>query len=89
MLKRMGPLVAPNCFDGAQPARHSQLAGGVIWGVSSALHEQAVIDWRSGRPMNPNLAECRVSVNADVSSVEAILVEEHNPYVNALVIRRG
>ncbi len=33
----------------------SQLYGGMIWGVSFALHEHAVMDPRSGRPMNPNL----------------------------------
>jgi xanthine dehydrogenase YagR molybdenum-binding subunit len=65
----------------------SQFCGGMIWGVSFALHEQAVMDPRSGRPMNPNLAEYHVPVNADVPSVEAILVEEHDPYVNALGIK--
>jgi xanthine dehydrogenase YagR molybdenum-binding subunit len=65
----------------------SQLCGGMIWGVSFALHEQAVMDPRSGRPMNPNLAEYHVPVNADVPSIEAILVEERDPYVNALGIK--
>jgi xanthine dehydrogenase YagR molybdenum-binding subunit len=65
----------------------SQLCGGMIWGVSFALHEHAVMDPRSGRPMNPNLAEYHIPVNADVPSIEAILVEEHDPYVNALGIK--
>jgi xanthine dehydrogenase YagR molybdenum-binding subunit len=65
----------------------SQLNGGMIWGVSFALHEQAVMDLRSGRPMNPNLAEYHVPVNADVPSLEAILVEEYDPHVNALGIK--
>jgi xanthine dehydrogenase YagR molybdenum-binding subunit len=65
----------------------SQLCGGMIWGVSFALHEHAVVDPRSGRPMNANLAEYHVPVNADVPSVEAILVEEHDPHVNALGIK--
>jgi xanthine dehydrogenase YagR molybdenum-binding subunit len=65
----------------------SQLYGGMIWGVSFALHEQAVIDQRSGRPMNANLAEYHVPVNADVPSLEAILVEEQDPHVNALGIK--
>jgi xanthine dehydrogenase YagR molybdenum-binding subunit len=65
----------------------SQLYGGMIWGVSFALHEQAVMDLRSGRPMNANLAEYHVPVNADVPSLEAILVEEHDPHVNALGIK--
>jgi xanthine dehydrogenase YagR molybdenum-binding subunit len=57
----------------------------MIWGVSFALHEHAVMDLRSGRP-NPNLGEYHVPVNADVPSLEAILVDEHDPYVNALGI---
>jgi xanthine dehydrogenase YagR molybdenum-binding subunit len=65
----------------------SQFYGGMIWGLSFALHEQAVMDPQSGRPMNANLAEYRVPVNADVPSLEAILVEEHDPHVNALGIK--
>jgi xanthine dehydrogenase YagR molybdenum-binding subunit len=65
----------------------SQLCGGMIWGVSFALHEHAVMDRRSGRPMNPNLAEYHIPVNADVPAIEAILVEEHDPHVNALGIK--
>ncbi|HEY2757661.1 MAG TPA: molybdopterin cofactor-binding domain-containing protein, partial [Pseudolabrys sp.] len=65
----------------------SQYYGGMIWGVSFALHEHAVMDQRSGRPMNPNLAEYHIPVNADVPSLEAILVEEEDPHVNALGIK--
>jgi xanthine dehydrogenase YagR molybdenum-binding subunit len=65
----------------------SQLYGGMIWGVSFALHEQAITDRLSGRPMNANLAEYHIPVNADVPSLEAILVEEHDPHVNALGIK--
>src|ERR1700730_14416660 len=65
----------------------SQLCGGMTWGVSFALHEHAVMDAHSGRPMNPNLAEYHIPVNADVPSVEAILVEERHPHVNALGIK--
>jgi len=65
----------------------SQYYGGMIWGLSFALHEQAVMDPRSGRPMNPNLGEYHVPVNADVPSLEAILVEERDLHVNALGIK--
>jgi xanthine dehydrogenase YagR molybdenum-binding subunit len=65
----------------------SQLYGGMIWGVSFALHEQAIMDPRSGRLMNPNLGEYHIPVNADVPSLEAILVEEHDPHVNPLGIK--
>ena len=65
----------------------SQYYGGMIWGVSFALHEHAVMDKRTGRPMNANLADYHVPVNADVPSIEAILVEERDVHVNALGIK--
>jgi xanthine dehydrogenase YagR molybdenum-binding subunit len=65
----------------------SQYLGGMIWGVSFALHEHASVDKRSGRIMNANLGEYHVPVNADVPDIEAILVEEHDPHVNALGIK--
>jgi xanthine dehydrogenase YagR molybdenum-binding subunit len=65
----------------------SQLNGGMIWGVSFALHEQAIMDPRSGRAMNADLAEYHIPVNADVPSLESLLVEEHDPHVNALGIK--
>ena len=51
------------------------------------MHERAVVDPRSGRVMNANLAEYHVPVNANVPSLEAILVEEDDPHVNALGIK--
>jgi xanthine dehydrogenase YagR molybdenum-binding subunit len=65
----------------------SQYFGGMIWGLSFALHERAVTDRRSGRIMNANLGEYHVAVNADAPSLEAILVEEVDPFVNALGIK--
>ena len=65
----------------------SQYLGGMIWGVSFALHEQAIVDPRSGRIVNANLGEYHVPVNADVPSMEALMIEEHDPHVNALGIK--
>jgi xanthine dehydrogenase YagR molybdenum-binding subunit len=65
----------------------SQLYGGMIWGVSFALQEHALMDPHSGRVMNANLAEYHIPVNADVPSLDAILVEEHDRHVNALGIK--
>jgi xanthine dehydrogenase YagR molybdenum-binding subunit len=65
----------------------SQYFGGMIWGVSFALHEGAIMDSRSGRVMNANLGEYHIPVNADVPSLEAILVEERDVHVNALGIK--
>ena len=65
----------------------SQLLGGMIWGVSFALHERADVEQRSGRVLNANLSEYRVPVNADLPSLEAFTVEEHDPHVNVLGIK--
>jgi xanthine dehydrogenase YagR molybdenum-binding subunit len=65
----------------------SQIFGGMIWGMSFALHEQAVTDHRSGRILNPDLAEYRVPVNADVPPMEALMIDEYDPHVNALGIK--
>ena len=59
----------------------------MIWGVSFALHEEAIVDRRTGRVMNADLAEYHVPVNADVPSLEALLIHEDDPYVNALGIK--
>jgi len=65
----------------------SQYYGGMIWGVSFALNEQAIVDRRSGRVMNADLAEYHVPVNADIVSLEALLVHEDDPHVNPLGIK--
>jgi xanthine dehydrogenase YagR molybdenum-binding subunit len=65
----------------------SQLCGGMIWGLSFALHEEALHDRRTGRSINADLAGYHVPVNADVPSVEALLVHEDDPYVNPLGVK--
>ncbi len=60
----------------------SQLMGGLIWGVSSALHEATEIDERNARYVNDNIAEYLVPVNADVQHVEVILVPEIDTEIN-------
>ena len=65
----------------------SQLMGGVIWGLSSALHEATEIDPRTARYTNANLAEYMVPVNADVPSVEVIMVPETDGRVNPIGVK--
>jgi xanthine dehydrogenase YagR molybdenum-binding subunit len=60
----------------------SQLMGGMIWGISSALHEATEIDVKRARYVNDNLADYLVPVNADVKQVEVILVSEIDHDVN-------
>lgn len=65
----------------------SQYFGGMIWGLSFALHEHAALDPRTGRFLNDNLGEYHVPVNADTPAMEAILVHEDDPHVNALGVK--
>lgn len=60
----------------------SQLMGGLIWGMSSALHEATELDERYARYVNDNLADYLVPVNADVPSVEVILLAEQDDHIN-------
>jgi xanthine dehydrogenase YagR molybdenum-binding subunit len=60
----------------------SQLMGGLIWGMSSALHEATELDERYARYVNDNLADYLVPVNADAVSVEVIMVPEQDDQIN-------
>jgi xanthine dehydrogenase YagR molybdenum-binding subunit len=60
----------------------SQLMGGLIWGMSSALHEATELDGRYARYVNDNLADYLVPVNADVPSVEVIMLAEQDDHIN-------
>jgi xanthine dehydrogenase YagR molybdenum-binding subunit len=62
----------------------SQLIGGMTMGVSMALHENSVWDPRAGQVANHDLADYHISVNADLPSIEAHWLDEHDPYVNAM-----
>ena len=65
----------------------SQYFGGMIWGTSFALHEEAITDRRTGRIMNADLAEYHVPVNADIPSVDALLIPEDDLYVNPIGVK--
>ena len=60
----------------------SQLMGGLIWGLSSALHEATELDERYARYVNDNFADYLVPVNADTPSAEVILLSEQDDRIN-------
>ncbi|MEH2594541.1 xanthine dehydrogenase YagR molybdenum-binding subunit [Bradyrhizobium sp. AZCC 1577] len=66
---------------------HSQVMGGVVWGIGMALHEETLFDHRFGRVMNANIAEYHVPVNADVHDIKVIFVDEPDEIVNPLGIK--
>jgi xanthine dehydrogenase YagR molybdenum-binding subunit len=66
---------------------HSQLVGGVIWGLGMALEEETLVDPHTGRYMNADLAEYHVPVNADVGQLDLSFVEEDDPHVNPIGVK--
>ncbi|SFU23946.1 xanthine dehydrogenase family protein molybdopterin-binding subunit [Paraburkholderia aspalathi] len=62
----------------------SQIAGGVVWGISMALHEHGLFDQALGRLMNHNLAEYHFPVNADIHAIDVLFVDEPDDIVNPL-----
>ena len=62
----------------------SQLIGGMIWGVSSALHKAAQVDPRFGNVVNGDLAEYLVPVHADIPAIEAVLLDDFDEKANPL-----
>jgi xanthine dehydrogenase YagR molybdenum-binding subunit len=65
----------------------SQLAGGMIWGMSQALLEETVYDHRLNRIVNASLGDYLMPVNADVQSVKVECIPEDDPYVNPLGVK--
>ncbi|BAN24974.1 xanthine dehydrogenase family protein molybdopterin-binding subunit [Caballeronia insecticola] len=66
---------------------HSQLMGGIVWGVGSALFEKGEMDSRYGRYTNANLAEYHVPVNADIGMLDISFVGQPDPLINPLGAR--
>jgi len=78
----LGVFAAGRIFN-AKTAR-SQLIGGMTWGVSSALHEEAIVDARTGAFVNRDLAGYLVPVHADISEIEAVLLDGVDEKANVL-----
>ncbi|MGW2728007.1 xanthine dehydrogenase family protein molybdopterin-binding subunit [Streptomyces sp. NPDC001494] len=56
-----------------------QFLGGMTWGISMALHEEAVRDRASGGHVGPDLAGYHVATHADVPRIEADWIEDTDP----------
>ena len=70
----------------AQTAR-SQIIGGAIFGIGSALMEETFRDPNFSRYTNADLAGYHVPVNADIPDMTVEFVEEHDPYINAMGVK--
>jgi xanthine dehydrogenase YagR molybdenum-binding subunit len=65
----------------------SQMIGGIIYGLAMATHERTIIDPRSGRYLNADYAEYLVPVNADVPSIDVIMVDEQDSHVDSIGVK--
>lgn len=85
-LRRMLGVFSAGRILNAKTAR-SQLIGGMIWGVSAALHEGAYPDPRYGNWPNGDLAEYLLPVHADIPDIEAIALEDFDEHANHLGVK--
>jgi xanthine dehydrogenase YagR molybdenum-binding subunit len=72
-----GTIVSPTTAE-------SQMIGGAVGGIGMALMEDMVIDHRFGRPINNNLADYHVPVNADIPNIDVLFVNKKDPYTNPM-----
>ncbi len=80
-VSRMTGVFAAGKILNAKTAR-SQFMGGMVWGISMALHENTEYDPRLCRIVNNNLAEYHVPTNADVGNIDVAWVEEDDEHVS-------
>jgi xanthine dehydrogenase YagR molybdenum-binding subunit len=57
----------------------SQLRGGIVMGLGLAMAEETLVDPRTGRIMNPSLAEYHVPVHADVPPIDVSFLDDPDP----------
>ncbi|WP_181798202.1 xanthine dehydrogenase family protein molybdopterin-binding subunit [Streptomyces sp. WELS2] len=57
----------------------NQLMGGMVWGISMALHEEAARDRASGGVVGADLAGYHVATHADVPPIEIGWIEDTDP----------
>ncbi len=80
--RMLGVFDAGRVFN-AKTAR-SQLLGGMIWGLSAALHEEALVDPRFGSFVNRDLAQYLVPVHADIPDIEVVILDGFDDKANEL-----
>jgi len=82
-VRRMLGVFAAGRILNAKTAR-SQMIGGMIWGIGSALMEGNQVDLRYGSFINQDLASYHVAVNADIGAIDAVLLDEADPHGSPL-----
>ena len=65
----------------------SQIIGGIVWGISQALHEHSVMDDRLGRIMNANFADYHIPVNRDIPEIDVQFVPEDDEIASPIGVK--
>jgi xanthine dehydrogenase YagR molybdenum-binding subunit len=68
-------------------AGRNQIEGAVVMGIGMALLEHTMYDPQNGAPINSNLADYMVAVNADVPKLEVHFVDFPDKEINELGAR--
>ncbi len=84
--RRMLGVFAAGRILNAKTAR-SQLTGGMIWGIGSALTEGNPVDVRYGSLLNQDLASYLAPVQADIGDLDAIMLDEVDDKANPMGIK--
>jgi xanthine dehydrogenase YagR molybdenum-binding subunit len=82
-VRRMLGVFAAGRILNAKTAR-SQVLGGMIWGIGTALLEENHVDLRYGSLINQDLAGYHVAANADVGAMEVVFLDEADPHGSPL-----
>lgn len=85
-VRRMLGVFAAGRILNARTAR-SQLQGGMMWGIGSALSEAGHIDPRFGHMVNGDLGEYLVPTHADVPPIEVHLLDDVDEGANEMGIK--
>jgi xanthine dehydrogenase YagR molybdenum-binding subunit len=65
----------------------SQITGGMIWGVGTALTEVNAVDPRYGSFLAGDMAEYLVPVHADIANLDSMFLEEADDKANPMGIK--
>ncbi len=68
-------------------AGRNQIEGAVVMGIGMALLEETEYDPRNGAPINSNLADYMVAVNADIPPIDVTFLDYPDKAVNELGAR--
>jgi xanthine dehydrogenase YagR molybdenum-binding subunit len=76
-------VIAAGRILNAKTAR-SQVIGGTVGGIGMALLEQTLMDAKTGRIVNANLADYAIPVHADIPPIDVLFFEQPDMVLNPL-----